>query len=318
MLEACDVFGQPIQFSLNRKYLQKSIFGGVMTYFLILFFVLIAFSGFSDLINRRNILSYTQEIFNSVPPSIDFSSRQLKLAVSFNNYMINDPRYFKLELIQGWEIRDAQGTKNYNFINQEIQTCTVDHFPAEILPSLYAINSNISTFLCPQMGMDINVQGAYSSKVFSYFWIKLSKCQNTTNVTCFSDEIIAQTFVNMGRVYLNIYFTNNIISANDYLNPASSFLDDRIYVLVDKNAYKEKNFFFTQNQIYTDTSILTTNYDLQLETYTYENVYDETIINIDPSSSEVTYAGIFFRSNILGKSHVRTFEKIGKFSTQVR
>ena len=69
------------------------------------------------------------------------------------------------------------------------------------------------------------------------------------------------------------------------------------------------------NIIYTDTSVLTTDYQEQLETFTYENIYDETIINLDPTDTtdEVIYAGIFFRSNILGTAQMRTFEKIGKF-----
>ena len=72
ILRSFDTFGQPIQFTLNGKYLQKSSFGGCMTFCLITTFFLITFQGFNDIINRRNITSYTQDMYNTVPLSIDF------------------------------------------------------------------------------------------------------------------------------------------------------------------------------------------------------------------------------------------------------
>ena len=307
--ESCDIFGQPVQFSLNRKYLQKSIFGGIMTFLLIMTFILIAFQGFSDLINRQNITSYTQDVYNFRPPAIDFNSRSFSMAMSFNDQRLNNPRYFKLQIFQG-----LQSAGNIQIIEQNTEPCTLDHFPLNLQNSILNVSNNLSGMICAHKDINIKVEGAYSSPVFNYFWIKLSKCQNTDEITCYSDDAIDEIFNELGRVYLNVFFSNNIITANDFSNPVSSFLDDRIYVLVDRNSYKEKNFFFLQSKLYTDSSILTTNYVEELNTYTYENIYDETIVQIaDHNATDIMYAGIFFRSNILGKAHIRTFEKIGKF-----
>ena len=314
LLQSCDIFGQPIQFTLNRKYLQKSSFGGCMTYCLITTFVLIAFQGFKDLVNRTNITSYTQDMYNSVPPLIDFSSRKLNIAIAFNDLRLKDPRYFNLELIQGLHIIDETGKKLINLNNEELESCTKEHFVPELLESLLQKDKEISNFLCPRRNITIKVEGAYSSPVFSYLWIKLSKCKNTINLTCFSDQKIEEIFSELGRVYLDVYFSNNVIKANDFNNPATSYLDDRIYVLIDRNSYKEKNFFFTENKIFTDSSVLTTDFKEEMITYTYDNINDETIVKIsDSTDDDVIYAGIFFRSNILGKMHTRTFEKFGKF-----
>jgi len=210
-----------------------------MTFLLITFFIAIAFSGFQDLVNRTNITAYSQQIYYSSPPLINFSSRQLKLALTFNNYLINDPRYFKLELIQALQTTNPDGSTTSQYINQIVAPCTLTDFPPDLTANLLQINPNISTFLCLKNDTNVLVQGAYSSQVFSYFWIKLSKCQNTTNLTCFSDDVIQNTFQTMGRVYLNFYISNNIISPNDFQNPASSFLDDRIY---EYNIYRYKCF----------------------------------------------------------------------------
>ena len=308
------MFGQPIQFSLNRKYLQKSTFGGLMTFSFILTFILIAFQGFQDLVNGKNVITYTQDIYNFIPPTIDFSSIRFNMAISFNDPRINDPRYFQLELFQGIQTIDETGKKLKNLNKEELEPCTEEHFLPELTESLLKKNKEISNFLCPRKNLTIRVEGAYSSPVFSYLSIKLSKCKNTTNLTCFSDEKIEEIFNELNQVYLDVYFTNNLIRTNDFNAPVISFLDDRIYVLIDRNSYKEKNFFFTQNKILTDSSVLTTDYKEEVNAYTYENIYDETIVKInDGEAKEVIYAGIFFRSNILGKKHTRTFEKIGKF-----
>lgn len=67
-----------------------------------------------------------------------------------------------------------------------------------------------------------------------------------------------------------------------------------------------------ENKILTDTSVLTSKYQEEISTYTYENVNDETIIK-HSNDNNSTYAGIFFRSYLLGQKHMRTFPKIGMF-----
>ena len=193
-LQSCDAFGQPIQFSLNRNYLQKSSLGGYMTYCLITTFVIIAFQGFKDLVNRANITSYTHDEHNQVPPSIDFSSRKLNIAIAFNDLRLKDPRYFTLELIQGLNALNETGKKVETLNKQELESCTKEHFLPELTESLLKIDKEISNFLCPSKNITVQVEGAYSSSVFSYLWIKLSKCKNTTNLTCFSDQKIEEIF----------------------------------------------------------------------------------------------------------------------------
>ena len=314
--EVVDVFGEPIQFSSNRQYFQTSAFGGVMTVLMIFVVFVITSSGLDDLTRRRNIFTFTEEINYFVPPAINFSTRKLYFALSLNNNTLNDPRFLKLEILQGLEKIDSNGQKNVTIISETLEPCTNEHFPIDFRQNLVRTGKNVSQLLCPRKNLSIQVEGSYSSSEFSYFWIKLSKCQNSTEITCFSDQKIDTVFNEIGRVYLNVYFSNNIISANDFNEPVSSFLDDRIYVMIDRNSYKEKNVFFNQNKILTDTSLINTDIEEELETFNYENIYDETILQIDNSQkngANITYAGIFFRSNRIGKNYVRTFEKIGKF-----
>lgn len=312
VFRSLDIFGQPIQLSINRKYLQKSGFGAFMTLSLITTFVIIVFQGFIDLINHENLTTFSETVYYTSPPSINFSTKKLYFALSFNDIRLNDPRYFDLNFYQGLETINSEGKKNYDFKELVTEPCTNKHFPDDLLENLLKKNPNISSFICPPLDFEINVQGAYSSETFTYFWIKLDKCQPKANKTCMNDEEIDIIFNELQRVYLNIFFSNNIIKGNEFSNPVSPFLDDRIYVLLDRSVYKEKNYFFMANKIFTDSSVLTTQYQEEINTYTYENVNDETIIK-HSNSNNSTYAGIFFRSYLLGQKHVRTFTKLGRF-----
>ena len=313
-----DVFGQPIQLSLNRKYLRKSTFGGFLTFSMILFFLILVSAGFQDLVNRKNIITYTQDDPQTSAPAINFKTNEFSFAITFNDPILNDPRYFNIELLQSiWTI-NSDGQKNFSYFPHYLTPCNPDLFNKELLPSLLQKNNNLSQFLCPiEKNLEIKVAGGYSSSFYAFFWIRLSKCQNSDNNTCVSDDLIEERFTLLNRrVYLNVYFSNNIISPNNFENPINSFLDDRMFVLVDRSSTKEKSFYLTQNKIFTDTSILSTNYLQQYDTFYYDNVYDETIYKLsesDLNQSNVEYANLYFRSNIVTKMHSRTFEKIGKF-----
>ena len=167
---------------------------------------------------------------------------KLYIAISFNIIELNDPKYFKLEFLQGDEYFDLEGKKTINLLQKDLESCSLDHFPQDLTQNILTRMKNISNLLCPPKNLNINIEGTYSSEIFSYISIKLSKCENTTNITCVSDETLNQIF-EKDRVYLNVYFSNHIIKANDFDNPITTFIDDRVYVLVDQNSYKEKNYF---------------------------------------------------------------------------
>lgn len=107
---------------------------------------------------------------------------------------------------------------------------------------------------------------------------------------------------------------NNLININDLKAPGIPYLDDRIYLTIDRKYHKERNYYFMKNRMFTDQSFIGTDYEEEESIMTYENNYDDLIVDVDNGGTELLpYCSIYFRSNYISKSHYRTFEKIWKF-----
>lgn len=318
-LKTIDLFGQPIQFSFNNSPVQKSTFGGVNTLLLLGLFIAIAFQGFLSIVLRANITSYTTDIYPSQPPDLNVNQKLMNWAVTFQPSTMNiwsgNGQYLKLEVLQGIYTRNINGTVEKKKIKMDLVPCDLGEFNTNAQASLQGMTKNVSEFLCPKPNEEFFIGGKFSSSVFSFINFKISKCQNTTNVTCASDEAINKLFAaNGNKIYFNILLMNNIINIYDFDNPLTSFLDDRTYTLINRQSYKEKNFYITKNKIYTDDSIVMTNYKEDRDTFVYENLYDESEV---PVASDFTYCSIYLRSNFLAKHHFRTFEKVGRFLSYI-
>lgn len=317
-IKTIDLFGEPIRFSFNQHQIHKSFFGGVTTLILLCVFVAIAFQGFLSIINKDNITAYTTEIYSTQPPFIDVSPENMNWAVTFTPNTMNiwdgNGKYFKLEVYAGIYTRDANGNlkKSRRLLN--LQPCTLDLFNPNEQIVLMGLTNNVSSFLCPNQNEKLALEGKFSSQNFSFINFQISKCRNSSNTTCASQEVIDKVFKDaQNKVYLNIFIRNNIMNIYDFHAPVSTFLDDRTYLLIDPERYKEKNFYLTLQKVFTDDSILTTSYKEDANAFIYDDNFDETEL---PLANDLL-GSVYFRSNFLAKSHYRTFEKIGRFISYI-
>ena len=318
-IKTIDLFGEPIRFSFNQHQIQKSFFGGITTLVLLCVFVSIAFQGFLSIINKDNITAYTTEIYSTQPPYIDVSPENMNWAVTFTPNTMNiwngDGKYFKLEVYEGIYTRDVNGNlkKSRRLLN--LEPCVLDSFNPNEQIVLMGLTNNISSFLCPKQNEKLALEGKFSSQNFSFINFQISKCRNSSsNTTCASQDAIDKVFKDaQNKVYLNIFIRNNIMNIYDFNTPVSTFLDDRTYLLIDPERYKEKNFYLTLQKIYTDDSILTTSYKEDANAFSYDNNFDETEL---PLANDLL-GSVYFRSNFLAKNHFRTFEKIGRFISYI-
>ena len=84
-------------------------------------------------------------------------------------------------------------------------------------------------------------------------------------------------------------------------------------MLLDRDYYKEKNYYLTQNKIITDSDLLSTNFQEQTNTYTYEKIYEEDDVRLKTINNSTTFSALYFRSDTITKEHYRTSEKLGKY-----
>ena len=310
-VKSFDFFGEPIQFCLKTKPYQTSLYGGILTMIFVGVFISITFQSFFDLVFKNNLTSYTTDIYNFSPPPINFTKNNVKFAFTFSDPILNNETYFNVELVQYSVKPDNSGiSQKYKFA-AKIGKCNINDFDKQLYMAFKQISTNFSDLLCPLNYQDFYIQGKYSSSFFDYVSLKISKCQNSDSIKCVSDNEIKKVLQkNNNKIYFNVYFSNNIIDINNIDNYLTKFLDDRIYVLLDLGYYKEKNVYLTYNEVLTDSSIFKNEDYETINTYTYENNYDETSILINQTSGKIMYSTIYFRSNFLSKKQMRTVEKV--------
>ena len=321
-LKKLDLFGQPIQLSFNHSSLQKSFFGGINTFLLLVLIFYVSFQGLFDVFSRTNITSFSRDNYELNPPYVDLSPKYMTWAISYDPTTLNvwgNKKYFTIQVFQVTTTRDQKGNTNKKKTKRELIPCELQYFNPSTHESLLGLTSDISSLLCPKIDDQYFAQGKYSSSNFSYINFKIVPCVNSTNGTCASQSEINKAFKdNSNQIMFQIFFVNNIININDLKNTINSFIDDRIYISINLNLYKEMNYYFTQNKIFTDRSIITTDYKEEFTTFTYENDHDTMEFDLDRTDyNDIVYCSLYFRSNFITKYHQRTFDKIGKLVSYV-
>lgn len=323
LIKSSDIFGVPIHFTLSGKYDQKSHFGGVLTFVLIVIFFILFLQSLLAFVNHSDFSVYTQDIYYKNPPNVNLESNKLNFLLTFNDQRLNNNSYFNIELFQTISYYNETDEKIYkNKKTLKTEKCTLDHFRDDLKNdfSNLDLNNNISNFICGEKNFEYKIRGTYLSSDFSYFNVKISACSTNEEVKCAPKEEIDRIFnENRNKIYFNIFLSNNIINSNDFEKPVTSYVEDKIYVIIDRNYYKEKNFFLTKNQIFTDQPILLSEISLNYDTYIYnKNNNDETTILIDPDSKETSlYASLYFRSDPMVKNHFRAYQRLSKYISYI-
>ena len=314
-LKKMDFFGVPIRFTLHNKTLQKSYFGGLLSILLFSILIAILHQSILSLLYREQVTTFSQETNYHDPPRIDLESFPLNFAMSFSDKRMNNGTYFKIDFYQVFSIFSKDTNRVDRMKNLiPLEKCTTENFRPEMQNSFLSIDDSVSikTYICPKKDTLFYVQGSYADPDFTYLQIKVSACRNSSSVTCVSQADIDKVFSdNANKVYLDFYVTNNIINPKNFNNPVSSFFDDKMYIMLDRQNYKEKNFYLTKNVIMTDNNFLDSYYQEEFSTYTYENLVDENTVRLDSIANTTVYAGVFFRAHSIVKTHYRSSSKVG-------
>lgn len=315
IVKTIDMFGEPIQLSYNNNRVNKSFLGGLNSIVLLTLFFALFFQALLEIFRKSNIISYSNETYEPNPPYIDLNSEIMKWAISINPSKMKTKRleqYFKIEIFLISQFLDGNGNILKNETLMNLMPCDINYFNNDIKKNILTLNgNNISTWLCPLREERYFVQGKPSNDYFSYVNIKFSKCENSSKIQCVSNEEIDETFAELNnRMIFQFFFINQMININNLDQPITNFLDDRISLSLNRKQYRERTYYFTKNSVFNDVSILQTDFQEFLTTFTYENNYDDMEFEL---SDENVYFSIYLRSNFISKQHYRTFEKVGKF-----
>ena len=81
--KSMDAFGFPISFTISNESSSKSIFGGLITILLVIYFSLVSLLFIHQMIYRRKVLSTTD--FYNDPPLLELNTGNWVFALGFNS-----------------------------------------------------------------------------------------------------------------------------------------------------------------------------------------------------------------------------------------
>jgi len=168
--------------------------------------------------------------------------------------------------------------------------------------------------VCPMKNLTFPIQGKYTSSLFTYFFIRLQKCQNGTSVICKSPEEVQNTFSDtFNSQFLNFYIRNNLINPSDLNETIIPYLDDRIFETVDLTTFHADSFYLTKNTVYSDFNLVFEDYQEEYETYAFEGDSQLTSRALLPSeiaSPNTGYINLYIGSNFISQESMRSCQKI--------
>ena len=179
-IETCDLFGERVEFYINRKHRSQTFLGGALAICLIGMIIAATWAIGSDIFFKNEPTTETEDRPYNIRPDYVLNSSSFPFSFSFQDYdqkIYDIPSYFKLEVL-------VFKTYNANFTTSvetlEYEKCTYKHFPK--LDKSYLNSSGILNYNCIK-NQNITVGGYWDSEYIQYAVIRVRLCNNNTDST---------------------------------------------------------------------------------------------------------------------------------------
>ena len=180
---------------MKKDYAYKTIFGGVMTLFLMISMVALIVYSFSRLFLKEDMYVNKYQVnLKSEYGHIDLNDENFMIAMKFDDESLNNwtNPFMNLSLIHVVQYRNETTLwRNKTYIN--LKPCQkTDFIGQETDYEQLALN----TALCPDSHFNTSIEGSYQEKVFAYFQIALTTCSNS--LVCQNQEVINSVISGIG------------------------------------------------------------------------------------------------------------------------
>ena len=235
----------------ERKF-QITYFGRFWSLINYILYGFIFFYKLKRIYKHPDVMSYYTSSYIADDPSIKLSKDNfygcfaLEHPETYNfvrDETIYYPKAFFIELSQ-----NQSGWNPIRKVEVELVNCTIDRF-GEKFKKVYENNNSINYTYCFNT-MNETLTGHFSTGHYSYFFIELFPCKNTTenNNHCKSKEEID---IYLNSTFLAMEFEDVELMPNNYKDPISPRNQD-IYFKVGKKFFREVHIFYQILNIETD------------------------------------------------------------------
>ena len=190
-----DIFGCPVALTMKNEESYKTIFGGMLTVIINMFFLGVIVYSFFKLFTKQNLETAKYEInLGSTYGYSDLNSNNFMIAINFDQSVLNNWTlpFMNISLIHVTQFRNSSLTFK---TKQKIPLKICNHSDFVGLESEFD-QLGLNTALCPSPGFNLSLQGNFQENIFSYFQIQLTTCTN--NKTCQNNKTIYNTISAFG------------------------------------------------------------------------------------------------------------------------
>ena len=247
-----EMFGRGAKLYFNKESQKSSILGIILTILYCFLYGYLFIHKFIRMYRNLDVNSYDISTYISSDPSVNltkdifyggFALEHPETYDFIRDETIYYPKAFFIELSQ------KQGKWiPIRKVEVELVNCTKDRF-GEKFKEVYENNTSINNAYCFST-MNETLEGHFSLGHYSYFFIQLFPCKNTTenNNHCKPRE---EMDIYLNSTFLAMEFEDVELTPNNYRDPVSPRNQD-IYFKVGKKFFQEVHIFYQILNIETD------------------------------------------------------------------
>ena len=308
-----DIFGHYPSFVIQNKLLHKTIFGGIITIFVIFISIISTIFFSQELLFRKcPYINLSTEIYNN-PKRINYYNN-FEFAIGIKNpnnnlFEINESIYYiKAFLIK--TIINSTGTYNIKE-NINMKSCNEIFNESNINYNLFK-NLSLDNLYCISNEQnninDIYINEYNGNNYFQRIEILLYECTNLTNNNCSSENEI-NNFLN---TTLSYYIINNNIRTNNHKNPFQRIINEYNYYLSNK-LFISLNQNIHHLEIETDDGFMFTTYN-KISSFKSEKIIKDVRLK---DNNEKNFISFSFQLNNNIEKYYRKYYKIQDLAAQV-
>ena len=245
-----DRFGKEPKLYYKGEEKKDSICGGLLSIIYGMIYIIYLIYKFWKFANKTDSMFYDTISYNDKPPSIQLSRENFYggFALQNDNY---DPIYDETIYYAKAYFKEKDRTNSDNWIeesyNIELERCNKNKF-GKLYKDIYG-KMNLNNYYCFK---DVNqtLKGHYSYNIYSYFYIQLFPCKNTTknNNKCKPKEVI-DSYLN--KAFVSLEFQDVELAPKNYSFPIVGRNQD-IYFKVGRKLSQEVHILYQILNIDTD------------------------------------------------------------------
>ncbi|EGR33386.1 hypothetical protein IMG5_054760 [Ichthyophthirius multifiliis] len=265
LLKEVDLFSRPIGLHMNNSFYFKTSFGGFMSLIVIILVLLFFNASIKSFINKEEVYVKVDKQYNPNPFKSIINTNRFMFFTAITQPDFLEKPLFNITVYQKtyiWEgskqirqnrIINLEPCQDYHFenLNQELNFTNIFH--------QYGKN-----YLCPTLESQMQLEGMFSSPVFSFLEVTVSKCitpndsNSKWNPKCQSiEEYNIQTNNKDGFFGIVFYHNNYVLNSDQPQGYFTNFLNDKMYyTFVPDKMTKIADIYFQDIEVRTDHSLI--------------------------------------------------------------